>query len=116
MMHDTDEYDDDDKNDNRYDNNDDSYDDDDNDDRDDDDRNDDDDSNDADDSDGDDDYGNNDDDDIEVPGAWVGEPEGTSVVARFSFTQCNMNKITIIKNMIGDIFRNKDDQRKVVEN
>jgi len=48
--------------------------------------------------------------------AWVGEPEGTSVVARFSFTQCNMNKITIIKNMIGDIFRNKDDQRKVVEN
>jgi len=57
-----------------------------------------------------------DDDDIEVPVACVGEPEGTSVVARFSVTLCNMNKITINKNMIGDIFRNKDDQRKVVEN
>jgi len=48
--------------------------------------------------------------------AWVGEPEGTSVVARFSVTLCNIKKITIIKNMIGDIFRDKDDQRKVVEN
>jgi len=115
MMHDTDEYDKDEYDDDNYngygyDNNDNSYDDDDhlhhdNDDRDDDDRDDDDDYDDV-------DY----DDDIEVPVAWVGEPEGTSVVARFSVTLCNIKKITIIKNMIGDIFRDKDDQRKVVEN
>ena len=76
--------------------------------------NDDDDDSDDDDDDSDDDDDDDDDDDIEVPVACVGEPEGTSVVARFSVTLYKMNKITIIKNIIGVIFRNKDDQRKLL--